>query len=284
MEKVLTIKNLSYKYHGNSEPTLNNISLDVNKNEVLGIIGPNGAGKSTLLSIMEGIKKGFHGELHRQKLSYGVLFQNNGFISNLNVLENLKFFSSFYHDSNLNKVIDLIGINNLLKNNVSTLSGGQKQKVCLALSMLNNPQVLFLDEPTTGLDPEIRLEFWKILKKLDTTIIITSHYMDEVSFLCNRICFIGQGKVFASGTKEKLIDQSHATGSLVFSCNSPEIINKIKNKYSLEKLSKSEYKLRSSNIEKVTESLMKTYTDEIYNIRIQKPTLNNAYYQLQKQI
>jgi ABC-2 type transport system ATP-binding protein len=198
------------------------ISFSVEKGEIFTIIGPNGAGKTTTLEMIEGLQKPDHGEIRINGMNWaqngaemkqviGVQPQSSALFDNLNVYENLDVFASFYKKSrSINEIMELINLTEHRKKRVSSLSGGQKQRLAVGLALVNDPELLFLDEPTTGLDPQARRNLWDIvlkLKEMGKTTILTTHYMEEADKLSDRVCIVDQGKVVAINTPKKLIEQ-----------------------------------------------------------------------------
>ncbi|QGQ95805.1 ATP-binding cassette domain-containing protein [Paenibacillus psychroresistens] len=198
------------------------ISFSVEKGEVFTIIGPNGAGKTTTLEMIEGLQKPDQGEIRISGMNWsqhsaemkqliGVQPQSSALFDNLNVYENLDVFASFYKKSrSINEIMELINLTEHRKKRVSSLSGGQKQRLAVGLALVNDPELLFLDEPTTGLDPQARRNLWDIvlkLKEMGKTTILTTHYMEEADKLSDRVCIVDQGKVVAINTPKKLIEQ-----------------------------------------------------------------------------
>ena len=201
------------------------VDLKINKGQFAALLGPNGAGKTTLVEMIEGIQKpdsgeilvmgkhwkGNEDELHN---SIGISLQETRFFDKLNVRETLRLFASFYHlnDNRVEEVMDMIGLKEKHNAYVVNLSGGQRQKLALGVALLNDPKILLLDEPTTGLDPVARREVWAILLKLkklsQTSLILTTHYMEEAEQLCDYIIIIDQGKILREGTLEQLLDKN----------------------------------------------------------------------------
>ena len=210
---------------------VNGIKLRVYPGQFVAILGPNGAGKTTLVEMIEGIQKpdsgeilikgkpwkGNHTELNR---ILGISLQETWFVEKLTVFETLRLFASFYKlkDDRVNEVLGLIKLEEKRKVYVKNLSGGQRQRLALGIALLNYPEVLLLDEPTTGLDPNARRDIWEILLKLkkeyNTALLLTTHYMEEAQYLCEQIVVIDQGKILAKGT----------LGELLTSCDLNEII------------------------------------------------------------
>jgi ABC-2 type transport system ATP-binding protein len=201
------------------------ISLSIQSGEFVALLGPNGAGKTTMVEMMEGLRKPDSGEIrvmgktwgkHEKELRkiIGLSLQETRFAEKLSVRETLRLFAGFFELGALrvDEVIGLTGLGAKQKSFVGTLSGGQRQRLALAVALLNQPQILFLDEPTTGLDPHSRFDFWNILKELkeqgETTLILTTHYMEEAETLCDRIIIMDEGLILREGKLEDLLDES----------------------------------------------------------------------------
>lgn len=297
MTKAIEVKQLKFKYKDSKDLTLENIDLSVSENEILGIVGPNGAGKSTFISILEGLRSDYTGEVHilgfdmkkeapLAQREMGALFQSSGYLDNLTVKESLELFSQMYTSTiSLTEALKQMNAQDLLTRKVKNLSGGQKQKFGIALSLLNQPKLLFLDEPTTGLDPDARLHLWKIIKRLrgKTTTIICSHYLDEVAYLCDRVCFIYDGKVYATDTPEGLIKQSNAPTRIEFDCSDLDAVIKEDSnsltKNTIHHLTGERYFISAAQPDS-TLSTLYTHKALVTNIDIKKPTLNDAYYKI----
>ncbi len=201
------------------------ISLSINPGEFVALLGPNGAGKTTLVEMMEGLKEPDNGEIILQGMNWkknerelrkiiGLSLQETRFAEKLTTLETLRLFASFFQlgDQRVNEIIELTGLESKRKAMVGTLSGGQRQRLALGVALLNDPQILFLDEPTTGLDPHSRFDLWNILKELkdrgETTLILTTHYMEEAESLCDHIIIIDEGKILKEGKLKDLLDEN----------------------------------------------------------------------------
>ncbi|GHS91828.1 ABC transporter ATP-binding protein [Bacteroidia bacterium] len=201
------------------------ISFVISPGEFVALLGPNGAGKTTMVEMMEGLKKPDSGEILLQSKNWqknekelrsiiGLSLQETRFSDKLTVFETLCLFASFFRlgEKRANEIIELTGLESKRKSMVGTLSGGQRQRLALGVALLNTPQILFLDEPTTGLDPHSRLDLWNILKELkdrgETTLILTTHYMEEAESLCDHIIIIDEGKTLTEGKLEELLDEN----------------------------------------------------------------------------
>lgn len=202
---------------------VNGISFSVQKNEVFGLLGENGAGKTTTLEIIEGLRKATSGEivvldhdvekeLNEIKEKIGVQLQSSAYYDNLKLIEILELFGSFYEKKvNSEKLFKMVGLEEKANSYVRNLSGGQKQRFSIIASLINDPEIIFLDEPTTGLDPLARRHTWDIIseiKKQGKTIVLTTHYMEEAEILCDRVAIMDKGKIIAMDKTHKLIEQT----------------------------------------------------------------------------
>ncbi|MCO5242173.1 MAG: ABC transporter ATP-binding protein [Chitinophagaceae bacterium] len=224
-KEVITVKNL-VKNYGTFE-AVKGISFSVNEGEIFGLLGPNGAGKSTTLEIMETLREKTSGEviidgydLDKQadkiKRVIGVQLQSSGFYPGLNLSELVDLFGGLYNEPvNATELLKMVNLEDKSKSKYKDLSGGQKQRFSIATTLINKPRIIFLDEPTTGLDPHARRNLWDLIRDIrskGTTIIITTHYMDEAEILCDRVAIMDQGKVIALHTPDQLIDDLVASG------------------------------------------------------------------------
>lgn len=199
------------------------ISFTIQQGEFVALLGPNGAGKTTLVEMMEGLRKPDSGDIlingknwqnneKELRRMIGLSLQETRFPEKLKVEETVRLFASFYRlgATRSDEVIDLVGLESKRQARVGTLSGGQRQRLALSIALLNSPQILFLDEPTTGLDPHSRLDLWTIFKALKaqghTTLILTTHYMEEAQSLCDHIIIIDEGQIIKEGRLEELLD------------------------------------------------------------------------------
>jgi ABC-2 type transport system ATP-binding protein len=234
MEKVIEVLNLKKTYRlakGKTLEALKGISFAVEKGEIFGILGPNGAGKTTTLEIIEGLKNQTSGtvfvlgfdnlkNIGEIKKRIGIQLQSSQYLHHLSLGELLDLFASLYgHTSEREKLLDLVGLKDKINEEVKNLSGGQKQRFTIATSLVHSPEILFLDEPTTGLDPAARRSMWQLIKKLNIqgiTIILTTHYMEEAEFLCHRVAIMDSGKVLEIDEPRKLIDKISDTTQVSF--------------------------------------------------------------------
>ena len=222
---IIKIESL-VKQYGNFD-AVKSISFDVYEGEIFGLLGPNGAGKSTTLEIIETLRPKTSGTIivdginldenpSAIKQIIGVQLQSSGFYPGLNLIEIIQLFNGLYNrNANPLELLKLVDLEDKAKSKYKELSGGQQQRFSLAVTLINNPKIIFLDEPSTGLDPQARRNLWDLIKKIQasgTTLIITTHYMEEAEYLCNRVAIIDEGKIIAVDTTDKLIDQLIASG------------------------------------------------------------------------
>ncbi len=222
---IITVNNL-VKNYGQFE-AVKGISFDVHEGEIFGLLGPNGAGKSTTLEIIETLRPKTSGKIMVDGLDLdkspqdikkiiGVQLQSSGYYPGLNLLQLIELFSGLYNqDVNPMELLEMVNLKDKAKAKVKELSGGQKQRFSVATTLINKPRIIFLDEPTTGLDPQARRSLWELVRNIrsgGTTVIITTHYMDEAEYLCDRVAIIDSGKIIALDTPDQLIDKLIASG------------------------------------------------------------------------
>jgi ABC-2 type transport system ATP-binding protein len=222
---IIEVKNLVKKY-GDFE-AVKGISFDVIEGEIFGLLGPNGAGKSTTLEIIETLREKTSGEItvdgfnldnhpNEIKQIIGVQLQTSGYYPGLHLIELLNLFSGLYNEKiDPYALLDKVNLRDKAKSKYKEMSGGQKQRFSIATTLINHPKIIFLDEPTTGLDPQARRNLWELIKEIrdnGTTVIITTHYMDEAEVLCDRVAIVDSGKIIAIATPDQLIDDLVAKG------------------------------------------------------------------------
>jgi ABC-2 type transport system ATP-binding protein len=222
---IISVEHL-VKNYGNFE-AVKGISFDVFENEIFGLLGPNGAGKSTTLEIIETLREKTDGKIivdgidldknpQEIKKIIGVQLQTSGYYPNLTLIELIDLFAGLYnHDVHALELLDMVNLRDKAKSKVKELSGGQKQRFSIATTLINDPKIIFLDEPTTGLDPQARRNLWDLVRQIrsrGTTVIITTHYMDEAEYLCDRVAIVDSGRIVALNSPDKLIDELVETG------------------------------------------------------------------------
>lgn len=222
---IIQVRNLVKRY-GDFE-AVKGISFDVRAGEIFGLLGPNGAGKSTTLEIIETLRDKTEGsvvvdglDLDRSpndiKKIIGVQLQTSGYYPGLNLTQLISLFAGLYNRAvDPLQLLDSVNLRDKAKALYKQLSGGQKQRFSIATTLINDPKIVFLDEPTTGLDPQARRNLWDLIREIrakGTTVILTTHYMDEAELLCDRVAIIDSGKIIALDTPDRLIDHLVASG------------------------------------------------------------------------
>jgi ABC-2 type transport system ATP-binding protein len=225
MNKIIEVQNLVKKY--GDFTAVKDISFTVDEGEIFGLLGPNGAGKSTTLEIIETLRQKTSGkvfvdgmDLDQQpneiKKIIGVQLQTSGYYPGLNLSELIKLFCGLYNQkADVTEFLNQVNLNDKARAKYKELSGGQKQRFSIATTLINQPKIIFLDEPTTGLDPQARRNLWELIseiRKKGTTVIMTTHYMDEAEVLCDRVAVIDSGRIIAVDSPDKLIDDLVLSG------------------------------------------------------------------------
>jgi ABC-2 type transport system ATP-binding protein len=198
---------------------VNKINLTILKGQCFGLLGPNGAGKTTLIEMVEGIIKPDSGQIlylnkaidQDFKYQAGIQFQYTKLQDFLTVKDNLIFYQALYPKNKpLDEVIEICQLKSFINQDTNTLSGGQRQRLYLALALINDPEIIFLDEPSLGLDPHARRDFWQAIQNIKNqhkTVVLTTHYLEEAEFLCDEIAIMMQGKIIALGSPQALVSQ-----------------------------------------------------------------------------
>jgi ABC-2 type transport system ATP-binding protein len=237
-ESALHVRGLRKAY--SDVVAVNGLDLEVRRGECFGLLGPNGAGKTTTIEICEGLTAPDSGEVEvlgmrwdreamalRQRL--GIQLQETQLSDKLTVFETVRLFRSFYRQGPpAAEMIELMQLGEKAKSRVGGLSGGQKQRLALACALVGNPDLLFLDEPTTGLDPQARRQLWDVIDEFrgqGRTILLTTHYMDEAEKLCDRVAIMDHGRQIALGTPRELVASIGGENVVEFSCGSGQVLN-----------------------------------------------------------
>jgi len=225
VDPVIVAKELRKQYEDIT--AVDGISFEVRRGEVFGMLGPNGAGKTTTIEILEGMRDADSGQAiinginvkddpTAVKAIIGVQLQQNAFFDNLKLAEIVDLYARLYKAKiDPVEILSRVGLENRKNARYAHLSGGQKQRLSIAVALVNDPVVLFLDEPTTGLDPQARRQVWALVNKISengATIMLTTHYMEEAEELCDRVAVIEDGQIIALDTPDNLIDQLLETG------------------------------------------------------------------------
>ncbi|WP_018756290.1 ABC transporter ATP-binding protein [Paenibacillus terrigena] len=228
-ETIIDVQGLRKRY--GSFTAVDGIDFQVRRGEIFGLLGPNGAGKTTTMEMIEGLRQPDEGsakvagydtrtDLGKVKTVIGVQLQSTSLFELLKVKEITKMYASFYeHTVPIGPLLASVTLEEKLNDRVKNLSGGQKQRLAIALALVNDPQIVFLDEPTTGLDPQARRTLWDIILKMrdnGKTVVISTHYMDEAQLLCDRICLMDQGKIIALDTPRNLISNMNSESAVEF--------------------------------------------------------------------
>ena len=224
-ETIIRVKELVKNY--GTFQAVKGISFDVQEGEIFGLLGPNGAGKSTTLEIIETLREKTSGEVwvngfnldkdpDEIKKIIGVQLQTSGYYPNLKLVELISLFNGLYNRNvDPMSLLEMVNLKDKANAKVKELSGGQKQRFSVATTLINDPKIVFLDEPTTGLDPQARRNLWELVRNIrdkGTTVIITTHYMDEAEVLCDRVAIIDAGRIIAMDSPDRLIDNLVSSG------------------------------------------------------------------------
>ena len=224
-DPIIVVRDLRKRY--GELTAVDGVSFDVGEGEVFGILGPNGAGKTTTLEMIEGMRPIDEGSAvidgvdvradpREVKRRIGIQLQSSAFFDELTLVELLDLFGQLYgRDVDPKALLELIELTDKAKSQVRTLSGGQKQRFSIASALVNDPRVLFLDEPTTGLDPQARRHMWGVIRRIreaGRTVVLTTHYMEEAEELCDRVAIMDGGKIIALDTPQALVDELIARG------------------------------------------------------------------------
>ena len=219
MPTVLEARNLVKQYPG--VLAVDHVSFSVREGTCFGLLGPNGAGKTTTVEMIEGVTPPDSGEIlycgeptgRRFREEAGIQFQNTALQDFLTVRETVRLFQSLYdRKADIGHIIDECSLGDLLDRDNRKLSGGQRQRLLLAVALVNRPKLVFLDEPTTGLDPQARRNFWELVKRIraeGTTLVLTTHYMDEAHVLCDEIAIMDAGRIVAQGSPDALLQRQY---------------------------------------------------------------------------
>jgi len=234
MEPAVQVENLVKRF--GSFTAVDGVSFSVERGEIFGILGPNGAGKTTTLEIIEGLHRPTSGKVSvldlevqsnatKVKALIGVQLQASAYYTYLNLKEILSLLGSFYpHKASPELLLDRVGLADKSKNRVSELSGGQQQRFAVAASLVNNPEVVILDEPTTGLDPQARRNLWSLIREVNqsgVTVLLTTHYMEEAEAICDRLAIMDHGKLLALDTPRNLINGLEASYTVKVTMEKP---------------------------------------------------------------
>ncbi|MBO8157125.1 MAG: ABC transporter ATP-binding protein [Bacillaceae bacterium] len=284
------------------------VNLFLEEGEIVGLLGPNGAGKSTTISMMSTLIKPTSGDVrylnesvvkHPQKLreNLGVVPQEIALYPELTAKENLEFFGKIYKmdkqllKQRMEEVFQLIGLENKKKELVKHFSGGMKRRLNIGAALLHQPSILFMDEPTVGIDPQSRNYILDTVKQLNKehhiTIVYTSHYMEEVEYLCDRIYIMDEGKIIASGTKQEIKNILSSEQTFIVEAQSlkKEFIERFKKDGAVQQLSYSENKVtiivpKETNYFHTIIQTVEEEKQELKSVEVQKPSLEDVFLHL----
>jgi ABC-2 type transport system ATP-binding protein len=294
-DTIIEVNHLQKKY--GDVNAVNGVSFNVTKGEVFGILGPNGAGKTTTVEMIEGLRKPNGGSIkicdidalkepQRIKEIIGVQLQATSLYDSIRVKEAIDLFGSYYKKSiPADIILEEVSLTEKKNATVSKLSGGQKQRLSVGLALVNDPEVVFLDEPTTGLDPQARHNIWAIVEKLrerGKTVVLTTHYMEEAEQLCHHLAIIDQGKIIALDTPDNLINNAGLDTCIEFT-TSRELDGLAKSIPNIQKInhgSARKYSIGTRTVSMVLKDLTNLCYDnriELENITVKQATLEDVF-------
>ncbi|MEV8637072.1 ABC transporter ATP-binding protein [Streptosporangium sp. NPDC051023] len=275
MKTAVKVRGLTKRY--GDVQAVGGIDLDIDAGEVFAILGPNGAGKSTTVEILEGFRTRDAGEVsvlgldpdrptREWRSRIGVVLQTANDMTEATVRETVRHFASYYPVSNdPDQVIEQVGLTDKADKRIRQLSGGQRRRLDVALGVIGNPELLFLDEPTTGFDPEARRQFWDLIRHLadqGTTIVLTTHYLDEVEALANRVTVVAKGRVVAEGEPATLGGRANAKARVSWSDEGERKT------------------LETDTPTRAVLELTRRFDGEVPELTVTRPTLEEMYLQL----
>lgn len=295
---TIEVKNLHKSY--GPVRAVNGISFGVREGEVFGLLGPNGAGKTTTLEILEGLKKPDSGEIQILGLNpktdissirsqVGIVLQNAGFFPEVSLRELLELFADIYESpTELEELVERFALGEIQHKKYNQLSSGQRQRFVLALALLHQPKVLFLDEPTVGLDPAVRQKFWEIILRLRSeglTIMLTTHYMEEAEIVCDRVGIIDRGRILVSDRPIKLINSLGVASRIKFMSSKPINVGKLEliPGVSQARRDRYSYDLDTETPEVSLRELLKwekEFDGKIFNLQVHQATLEDVFLKL----
>jgi len=283
--KIVEVKNLK-KYYKDVE-AVDGISFDIEEGSIFALLGPNGAGKTTTVEILEGLRKRDSGEVKlfgetvddipkEMKKRIGVQLQKSAFFNYLTVGETLSLFRELYgRGYKVREISEIVHLVDKEKSLVKNLSGGQLQRLALGVALINDPELIFLDEPTTGLDPQARRMVWGIIKDLKDkgkTVFLTTHYMEEAEYLADVVCIIDHGKIVEMGRPEEIIRRSGLKTVIEMETIEDFVVE------GAEKLDANKYRLIVNDPERVLPEILKS--GKVSNVMIRKPNLEDVFLKL----
>ena len=303
---MIEINKLTKSFKG--KKVVEDVDIYMDEGESIGLLGPNGAGKSTTISMISSLLKPTSGDVKLNGKStiknpaeirriLGVVPQEIALYEELSAHENLKFFGEIYGvkrnvlEQRIQNVLDMVGLKKRQKELVKTFSGGMKRRVNIAAALLHNPEILILDEPTVGIDPQSRNHILETVKKLNrengTTVLYTSHYMEEVEQLCERVYIMDHGRVVAAGSKEELLSilSSEDTIQINLSDTNDEVVEKIKSIKNIRRVDETKNGIRiiskkGSNILSDLVHAVESESIQLTNFQMETPSLEDVFLHL----
>jgi ABC-2 type transport system ATP-binding protein len=290
---AISVRDLAKNY-GHFE-ALRGISLEIRRGEIFALLGPNGAGKTTFVEILEGFRRRDAGEVsvlgidpsHQPmalKARIGIVLQSSGMDRYLNVAETVEMYSSYYPSPRpVDEILALVGLEAKRGERVLRLSGGQQRRLDVAIALAGNPELLFLDEPTTGFDPSARREVWDVIKNLrglGKTVVLTTHFMDEAQYLADRLAVIASGRIVAEGDPATLAGRDRRVATVRFSL--PDDVT-VPTRLDISRHSGSTYELRTTTLTRDLRDLTSWAVEvgvELADLRVDRPTLEDVYLEL----
>jgi ABC-2 type transport system ATP-binding protein len=295
MTDIIEVQNLRKQY--GTFTAVNGISFSVHQGEIFGILGPNGAGKTTTLEMVEGLRSITSGivlldghdvtkEARTVKSLIGVQLQSSAFFDGLNLTELIDIFAAMYGRSvSAMELLGQVQLSEKAKSKVKELSGGQKQRLSIAVALVNDPKVLFLDEPTTGLDPQARRNLWELITSINnqgTTIVLTTHYLDEAEVLCDRIAIMDHAHIIALDTTKNLIAQSGVTSHISFRSEKPVSLEQLERLPGVQSVEASggQYKIMTSSPQVTMPVIFTMIGRDVLDLELKQPTLEDVFLKL----
>lgn len=287
MNYLLEVENLA-KQFGDLQ-AVDHISFGIRAGICFGLLGPNGAGKTTTIEMIEGITQSDSGNILFKgqaldktfKQQAGIQFQQTSLMDYLTVSEVLDLFAGLYQrPMQRDQLVALCNLEELLPRPANKLSGGQRQRLLLGLALVNDPQIIFLDEPTTGLDPQARRNFWELVNTIrhaGTTIVLTTHYMDEAEYLCDELVIMDHGRIVDQGSPENLLSRHIPQKCIVISADNQAIASKLEHGDSC---------MRNGSIEILTDNVQATLQEliakeaQLDGLNVRSPTLEDLFIKL----
>ncbi len=295
MKDIIVVEELTKTY--GDFVAVDKVSFSVQEGEIFGILGPNGAGKTTTLEMIEGLKSMTGGrvvldghdvekESHIVKSLIGVQLQSSSFFDGLNLVELIDMFAAMYNRKvDAHALLSQVQLSEKAKNMVKELSGGQKQRLSIAIALVNDPKVIFLDEPTTGLDPQARRNLWDLIREINDkgkTVVLTTHYLEEAEVLCDRIAIMDHSKLIALDTTKNLIKETGIVATIVFEVEKDIESEQLKRISGVKGVSVAykTFSLATTNPQETLPALFSIYGRNIIDLKLKQPTLEDVFLKL----